>query len=416
MVSDLHGLHSSFIRLISVALLVTISTASITTICLYLQSMYFQDEKYTTARPVSKSKDDIRFIVEKPEIGENNFATGNDGKGKLIRTDSNTKRILFYNPAPFQIVRNVMNLTYFDQCKVSNCRMSFDQKDADVSDAVIIDWRTLIYKPNFTRPRDQVWIFIQHEVPSLYWGPYPIFYYNMKNTFNWTMTYSKKSDIYLPYGELRRKGPKEPGHQRGYLEIAKSKTKDAIWVTSHCTTEGNRENYVSTLQKYIGVETLGACGRPWCGKPHDHELDNCFSILNSSYRFHLAFENSLCANYITEKFYENYKYDIIQIVRGGKPRERPIDVNKNAYISASDFTNAHALGMYLRELKLNQTRYAEMMAAKDEYLAIPYTELFKRAMCDVCERLHNLDEYRQTYEDVYHWMQTQESCYTIRDF
>ena len=327
-----------------------------------------------------------------------------------------TKLILYLNPANFQRVRNITNLKYFEQCKVNNCRMTFDPGKANVSDAVIIDWRTLIYKPGFQRPRDQVWIFIQHEPPPQYWGPSPVFYENMKNTFNWTMTYSKKADIHLPYGELKRKQVREFHRKRDYLEIAKNKTKDAVWIVSNCVTAGHREDYVKTLKKYIGVETLGACGNPWCGKAHDHELGDCFSILNTSYRFYLAFENNLCEEDITEKFFENYKYDIIQVVRGGRPRKRPAEGSKMAYVSTSDFTNAHALGFYLRELKQNVTEYGKLMAAKDEYEAIPYQELFQKAMCQVCARLHNLDKHRQTYKDVYHWMQTQESCYYIRDF
>ena len=145
-------------------------------------------------------------------------------------------------------------------------------------------------------------------------------------------------------------------------------------------------------------------------------MDNCFSVLNTSYRFYLAFENNLCEEYISEKFFENYKYDIIQVVRGGRPRTRPVDGNKMTYISTSDFANAHALGMYLKKLKQNVTKYAEMMAVKHEYEAVSYQEKFQEAMCQTCERLHNLDYHRKTYRDVYHWMQTQESCYYIRDF
>ena len=230
------------------------------------------------------------------------------------------------------------------------------------------------------------------------------------------MTYSKKADIHLPYGELKRKQEAQMHRKRNYLEIAKNKTKDAIWVVSNCATPGNRELYVKTLKKYIDVDIFGECGKPFCGKAHDHELGDCFSTLNTSYRFYLAFENTLCEEYITEKFFENYKYDIILVSRGGRPRTRPVGGNKIAYISASDFTNAHALGSYLKKLKQNMTKYAEMLAVKDEYEIISYQELFQNAMCQTCERLHNLDKHRQTYKDVYHWMQTQESCYYLHDF
>ena len=48
-------------------------------------------------------------------------------------------------------------------------------------------------------------------------------------------------------------------------------------------------------------------------------------------RYNLAFENSFCKEYIMEKFYENYKYDILQVVRGNTPFEGPINISHDAY-------------------------------------------------------------------------------------
>ena len=397
--------------------LVIVTTVLLTTVVL----QRFQQENTCPGqvRVLAANNDETSRLFSKPsvETSANDVIFWNSEKPRSRLLESNhTKQILYLNPAHFQQVRNIKNLTYFEKCKVNNCRMTFDPKKGSVSDAVIIDWRTLIYKPGWHRPRDQIWIFVQHEPPPQYWGPTTVFYDNMKKTFNWTMTYSKKADIYLPYGELKRKHVGELRQKRDYLEIARNKSKDAVWIVSNCATPGNRKNYVETLQKYIEVETLGACGTPWCGKAHDHELDDCFSVLNTSYRFYLAFENNLCEEYISEKFFENYKYDIIQVVRGGRPRTRPVDGNKMAYVSTSDFTNAHALGLYLKKLKQNVTHYAALMAVKDEYEAVSYQEMFQNAICQTCERLHNLDHHRQTYKDIYHWMQTQESCYYIRDF
>ena len=229
------------------------------------------------------------------------------------------------------------------------------------------------------------------------------------------MTYSVHSDIHLPYGKLLHKR-EESRLPRNYQAIAENKTKGAIWVVSHCHTKSKREKYVEILRRYITVDILGACGRKWnCGRRYHHASGNCFDILNSTYRFYIAFENDMCDEYITEKFFENYNYDVIQIVRGGNPNIRPIEARRDAYISSSDFISADDLGRYLKALSVDTTKYASMLKAKDEYVAVPYMELFQKAACDICQRLHNPAKYQSVYMDMNKWLFTKEPCFQPND-
>ena len=137
--------------------------------------------------------------------------------------------------------------------------------------------------------------------------------------------------------------------------------------------------------------------------------------MNSTYRYYLAFENAFCDGYITEKFFENYDYDIIQVVRGGNPNERPIDIKQDAYISSSDFKTAHELGRYLRDLSNDPNMYASMLKAKNEYQAVSYMELFREFSCDICKRLHKAAKYHSVYRDINKWIQSTEPCFKTRD-
>ena len=229
------------------------------------------------------------------------------------------------------------------------------------------------------------------------------------------MTYSVHSDIHLPYGKLILKS-KESRRQRNYQVIAENKTKHALWIVSNCKSRSKRDKYVEILRQYIPVDILGACGEKWnCGRRYNHASGNCFDILNSTYRFYLAFENAICDEYITEKFFENYNYDIIQVVRGGNPNIRPIESRHDAYISSSDFKTAHDLGRYLKALSVDTTKYASMLKAKDEYQAVPYMELFQEAACKICQRLHNQAKYRYVYTDINKWLLTKEACFQPDD-
>ncbi len=43
---------------------------------------------------------------------------------------------------------------------------------------------------------------------------------------------------------------------------------------------------------------------------------HCNSIITKDYKFYLAFENSLCVDYISEKFWRAMSWDLVPIVLG----------------------------------------------------------------------------------------------------
>ena len=326
------------------------------------------------------------------------------------------KRIVFLTQTNYHRWRGILKITRIQQCEYSNCVMSFKESDVNKSDAVILDMKrtrnTRNQSLSYMQNQGQIWIWSQLERPT-YYDEFstPEFRSRIRGFFNWTMTYSKRSDIYLPYGILKEKN--QAFVKRDYLEIAQKKTRDALWVSSHCNTPGKRENYIDILKSYVNVDVLGKCGEKWnCGRRHDHDRDNCFDILNTTYRFYFAFENGLCQEYITEKFFDNFDYDTLVVSRGDVPGSRAINISNNAYINAGDYTSAHKLGEYLRKLSNDSNLYAEMLEVKDRYYVMRYKEVYKEAMCTVCKRLNNVDKYRYVYEDIHQWMETNERCIT----
>jgi hypothetical protein len=74
------------------------------------------------------------------------------------------------------------------------------------------------------------------------------------------------------------------------------------WFVSNCGERNTRQKYAQELQKYIPVDIYGKCGTKKCPRSTETE---CFEMLNRDYKFYLAFENSICKDYITEKFFLN---------------------------------------------------------------------------------------------------------------
>jgi len=74
------------------------------------------------------------------------------------------------------------------------------------------------------------------------------------------------------------------------------------WFVSNCGARNNRLQYARELSKYISVDVYGACGTKKCPRT---TANKCFDMLDKDYKFYLAFENSNCKDYITEKFFVN---------------------------------------------------------------------------------------------------------------
>lgn len=70
---------------------------------------------------------------------------------------------------------------------------------------------------------------------------------------------------------------------------------------SNCHARNRRLQYARQLAKYIQVDIYGACGSHHCPRADP----NCLEMLDREYKFYLAFENSNCRDYITEKFFVN---------------------------------------------------------------------------------------------------------------
>ena len=83
---------------------------------------------------------------------------------------------------------------------------------------------------------------------------------------------------------------------------AEGKTRQVAWFVSNCGARNGRLQYAKELQKYISVDIYGACGTKKCPRS---QQKNCFDKLSKDYKFYLAFENSNCKDYITEKFFVN---------------------------------------------------------------------------------------------------------------
>ena len=235
--------------------------------------------------------------------------------------------------------------------------------------------------PPAQRTPNQVYIMYFHESPANGYKDYI-----SGNTFyNWSVTYDRRSDVWSPYDQFRKKNTSSSLHwappalpqmsykrERGEAMVA--------WLVSNCYTPSRREFYVRLLRRYVKVDVFGGCGRPCTN-------NSCHADLGKSgkYKFYLAFENSACRDYITEKAFTSLRYGLVPIVYGGlSAREYVKILPPNSFIDVRNFASPRKLAKYLLYLDNNDSVYMGYHAWKRDYEFGP-----NDGMCAICNALHN---------------------------
>ncbi|XP_032783908.2 alpha-(1,3)-fucosyltransferase C [Daphnia magna] len=335
---------------------------------------------------------------------------------KIIKRNDN-KTILIWN-SPNRIETAAFGLGHepFVQhgCEVSTC-VVFDNTSSVLPledyDAIIVNiqelWKTGM--PSFNRRKHQRLVFLTQESPTTL--PY-IQYHLVGNLFNWTMSYKLNSDVLLLYGRIRP-GPKAPNtladthkmmeemHLPPARNYAANKTRQVVWMASHCNTKSLRETYVRELSKFISVDVYGGCGNFSCDRNGTHWLSHpkCYDKLEGEYKFYLSFENSICTDYATEKFFEIMKRRIIPVVYGGA--NYSVLAPHHSYINVLDFETPEKLAQYLRFLDENDMFYNEYFWWKEHYqVEAGVDQMARHGFCDLCKKLHQDEDISKYYPEL----------------
>ncbi|KAM3961197.1 glycoprotein 3-alpha-L-fucosyltransferase A [Aphomia sociella] len=277
-----------------------------------------------------------------------------------------------------------------NKCPVDRCSLTADSREAATADAILYkDHHTPF---NIKRPPNQIWILYYLECPYHTASLRP----SSLNVFNWTSTYRRDSDIVAPYERWVYHDPlvTEKDLDKNY---AANKTKKVAWFVSNCHARNRRLQYARQLAKYISVDIYGACGSHHCPRTDP----NCLEMLDREYKFYLAFENSNCRDYITEKFFVNgLQHNVLPIVMGAQASEYAAAAPHNSYIHVEEFAGPEELASYLRRLDENDTLYNSYFKWKGtgEFINTYF-------FCRVCAMVHANDRRQRSahYTDVQAW-------------
>ena len=306
-------------------------------------------------------------------------------------------------------------------CKVTNCIATDDRSMVGKSDAVIIHAGQYNASdlPAIRLPHQRYVFYLFETLPGSRNAP---FFSQTSNFFNWTMTYRRDSDAYIaePYGALQRRRTAPvirqlpPTLAPGVRPIAPiklftskkllppEKSKLIAWFCSNQLTHGKREEYVKELQNHIPVHIYGKCGNMTCQPKNSPQCNH----LLDGYKFYLSAENSLCPDYVSEKFYRALEQNVVPVVYGGADYTQYAP--PHSFINVADFKTPKQLADYLKLLDSNDSLYLRYFEWKKDW------EVVKRPLggwCDLCEKLNDSKEPVKSYADMAKWWFDDVPCY-----
>lgn len=311
-------------------------------------------------------------------------------------------------------------------CEVNECSITYNIAEAD---ALIFQNADVIKVPPTWRRMDQVWIAYLLESPP---HTFDLRYeraHRGKHEFNWTATYRSDSDLVTPYSKfvpyenewfrhrLLRQDRKWRANNRDAItlefeshapvqhkRLIANKSGKVAWFASNCNAANKRLQYARELAHYIQVDIFGICGKLTCDRRNT--TTDCLELLGKNYKFYLAFENSNCDQYITEKLfknalsYNNLNHLIVPIVMGAPRQDYEQAAPPASFIHVQDFASPRELADYLHSLDKDDALYYSYFHWKTIGRFID-----TKFMCRVCAMLHETHRSGKVkwYSDLKSW-------------
>ncbi|KAK3102706.1 hypothetical protein FSP39_013320 [Pinctada imbricata] len=295
--------------------------------------------------------------------------------------DNKPKMILWYN-LPFWLKRYSQDMN-FQQCAFKSCLLSFDKRKAKESSVILFE--QYLPKKAPKKLAGQKWGFLSIEPPP---GTGKL--YNQvqwKDKFDWIINYHRDADFKLPYGEITKQ---EHIPEIDYRGVFAEKTKLLVTMNSNCHALSRREVYFEELMKYLPIDQYGECGNMSCTGDRTNQEDRakCHKKLSARYKFYLAFENSFCEDYTTEKYFNQIRDNnfMIPVVRGSPNMKEYIP--SDTYINVNDFDSPKTLAEYLLKVGNDEKQYTVYLRNKHKYKTYSERELYYRTLCSICQRIH----------------------------
>lgn len=307
----------------------------------------------------------------------------------------------------------------FQDCSVSNCRLTYNSRELNTADAVLFHLhrtpnRQFLPDPETPRPAHQRWVFLTDENPfhTFTLGSATTKMKDYNGIFNWSMTYRMDSDVPVPSGRAlpltkAEKLLQKEQRRNGKIE---EKSKLAAIMMSNCGGKNKRWEYVQLLRKHMPVDVYGACGNLRCD---GHFRKDCPRL--NDYKFYLAFENGDCREYVTEKVWWNaYHKGAVPVIMGASLQDCVRLLPPKSFIHVRNFSSPASLAQYLLYLNKSPSEYNRFLQWKRNFKVVNEHGYFQSPVyhyCRLCEALNYNDPAPKVYDKLEDFWNSSKDCY-----
>uniref|UniRef100_A0A672KXT5 GDP-fucose protein O-fucosyltransferase n=2 Tax=Sinocyclocheilus grahami TaxID=75366 RepID=A0A672KXT5_SINGR len=190
--------------------------------------------------------------------------------------------------------------------------------------------------------------------------------------FNYTATFRRESDYpltlqWLPSLDYLLKAPAVPLQEKNRWRQAG--LAPVLYMQSHCDVPSDRDRYVQELMTFIEIDSYGKClnNKPLPDYLEDTSTatgeDRRFMSFVGRYKFHLALENGLCPDYMTEKLWRPMHQGCVPIYRGSSSVADWLPNNHSA-ILIDDFPSPRDLAEFIKTLDQDDAEYSRYLEYK----------------------------------------------------
>ena len=166
---------------------------------------------------------------------------------------------------------------------------------------------------------------------------------------------------------------------------------------------------MAELKLHLDITIFGKCVGEGINKTGGSKF---FSDLLKTHKFYLAFENSLCTDYITEKVFDRMANNVLPIVLGGA--DYTAHLPPHSYINVKDYSSPKKLAKYLHKLDKNDTLYNEYFAWKKNYSCLIGTPRAS-AKCQLCRMLNENRNKVNAIPDI-NTFWSKDTCMPVEDY
>ncbi|XP_067876605.1 alpha-(1,3)-fucosyltransferase 11 isoform X2 [Heterodontus francisci] len=238
------------------------------------------------------------------------------------------------------------------------------------------------YEAPLPRPPHQTWALFHEESPM---NNYLLSQAAGIRLFNYTATFRRHSDYpltlqWLPAASYLQRPPAlSLAHKKRLRHLGQA---PVLYLQSHCEVASDRDRYVRQLMEHLQIDSYGQCLQNK-DLPSDRLVDTLtattedseFMDFISKYKFHLAMENAICDDYMTEKLWRPMHLGAVPIYHGS-PVVQDWMPNQHSIILIDSFESPKDLADFINFLDQNDEEYLKYLEYKQPG-GITNTQLLK---------------------------------------